>query len=246
MLKKPAVLKSNRCSRCQTRYTRAYRYFVTLSKYTFACILILQIHFNNMRVIDFALLLLLFITLIPLIYAGAFKDVFSKKGKERQEDPHEECMPKNEFTITKRERDNCRSRLTEVMTVNYELEMERDDLKIAIERLQSENTRRILRMENSLRELENHREVVHHPSVPPTPFVPQGYTPRPPPLQMYPRQVFPPHAQVTTVPLQQPQMPNVISSQSPGFQRALRANKSYNDMRRRQQAERDPDNRPPF
>ena len=202
-----------------------------------------------MRVFNLACCFLLFMTFLPAIYAGNFKDVFggSKKGKEKAvEDPHQNCVSKAEYALTVKERDRCRARLHEVMEVNYMLEMERDDLQIAIERLQNENGRRLLRMETRVRELEQQER---SPILPPSQTIPlhhqQLYDAVPAPLQMglhHQRSGLastsqPMHPPPQSVPRR---VPNVISSQSPGFQRALRANKSYNDMRRRQQAEHGP------
>ena len=197
-----------------------------------------------MRTLQFVFFFVLFIILLQGVQAGGFKDVFGKKGKEKQEDVHAHCVSKMEYDMVLRERDACRTRIKEVMEVNFELEMERDDLKIAIERLQTENTRRILRMENNLRHLELQQNEPH----PLTPLLPQPYDPtrQTPPLPpLFSRNVFTVPTQVNmpgnmgSPPLQSTQRrtPQVISSESPGFQRALRANKSYNDMRKRQNAE---------
>lgn len=87
----------------------------------------------------------LYVLSIPVVLAVGLKDVYGKMKCDE------------DFLKVKQERDKCCLKLKEVIDMNNQLEMQRDDLIMANVRLQTENTRRIFRMENSIRELEEHQ-----------------------------------------------------------------------------------------
>lgn len=196
--------------------------------------------------------ILIWCVILSSVHCGKLKDAYKVYKKD---DIHSQCISLDKLQEAQAERDACRHRLGEIFTKNAELEIYIEELQQTLEAreaeivsIRNEMSIRIALVENRLH---RYTSQTHAETIPPPLHILQGQrSHHAPPVPALNRpshaqfhQNMDPPAPRMPVPRQAPQAqevplqhtPRMISSESPAFQRMVRANKSYNDLRRRQQ-----------
>lgn len=193
------------------------------------------------------LIMILFIT--QFAECGKLKDAIKAY---KSDDIHSQCVSIDKMQEAQAQRDACRSRLNQIFTKNGELEIYIEEIKQLLEAreaeiisIRNEMSIRLALVENRVKRYTsqtNQQHIPQHVFQRPNVPVPSSH-------QQYPQQQqnFEAHQQRMHTP-HQPQppppvpdippthvTPRMISSESPAFQRMVRAHKSQNDLRLRQQ-----------